>query len=258
MRRRLLWTAFLSALLAGCVAGAALAAKPTVVRAGNLVVTLNGGVSPKKLPKHRLAPITLNVSGSVATTDGSQPPAAKQIIIDFDKHGTVNAKGLPVCRAGELEARTTAAAKAHCKTAIVGSGKTTVRVAFPEQKPFTSSGPLVLFNGGVHHNITTLFIHAYVSVPAPTALVTVVRIHKIHQGKYGTRSISTIPVIAGGSGSVTDFNLAIHRTFKRGGKKQSYLVASCATGQLFAHGTVAFTGGTKLEGSVVRPCTPTG
>lgn len=258
MRRRLLWTLALGITVAVAAAAIAIAAKPTVVRAGNLVITLNGGVSPTKLPRHRLAPITLNVSGSIATTDESQPPAAKQITIDFDKHGTVNAKGLPVCRAGELEARTTAAAKAHCKTAMVGTGKTTVRVAFPEQKPFTSTGPLVLFNGGVHHGITTLFIHAYVEVPAPTALVTVVRISKIHQGNYGNRSIATIPVIAGGSGSLTDFNLTIHRTFKRSGTKQSYLLASCATGKFFAHGTVAFTGGTKIDGTVVRPCTPAG
>jgi hypothetical protein len=258
MRRRLLWTLTLGATLAVAAAAMAIAAKPTVVRAGNLVITLNGGVSPTKLPKHRLAPITLSVSGSIATTDGSQPPAAKTVTIDFDKHGTVNAKGLTVCKAGELEARPTAAAKKACPKAIVGSGKTTVRVAFPEQKPFESTGPLVLFNGGVKGGVTTMYIHAYVNTPAPTALVTVVKIKKIHKGNYGTESMAAIPVVAGGDGSLIDFSLKIHRTFKRGGAKQSYLLASCATGKLFAHGTVAFTGGTEIEGNVVRSCTPAG
>jgi hypothetical protein len=258
MRRRLLWTVFLSALLAGCLAGAAFAAKPTVVRAGNLVITLNGGFSPMKLPKHRFAPITLSLSGGIATTDGSQPPAAKTVTIDFDKHGTINAKGLPVCKQGKLEAQTTAAAKKACPKAIVGTGKTTVRVAFPEQKPFESAGPLVLFNGGVKGGVTTMFIHAYVNVPAPTALVTIVKIKKIHSGKFGTQSVATIPTIAGGSGSLIDYALTIHRTFTSGGKKQAYLVAECATGKLFAHGTVAFENGTQVSGTVVRPCTPAG
>jgi hypothetical protein len=109
MRRYLLILA-LGAATAASVAAVAIAAKPTVVRAGNLVIKLNGGVSPKRLPKHRLAPITLSVAGSIATTDGSQPPAARTVTIDFDKHGTISAKGLATCKAGKLEARTTAAA----------------------------------------------------------------------------------------------------------------------------------------------------
>lgn len=133
-----------------------------------------------------------------------------------------------------------------------------MRVAFPEQAPFTSTGPLVLFNGGVRHGTTTMYIHAYVNVPAPTALVTVVKIKKIHQGHYGTRSIATIPTIAGGSGSLIAFNLSVHRTFRRNGSKQGYLLARCATGRFFAHGTVAFAGGTPIAGTVVRPCAPAG
>jgi hypothetical protein len=254
MPKRILWSVFLSAILAASVAAAAFAAKPVVVRAGNLVVTLNGGVSPTKLPKHKTAPITLSVSGSIATTDGSQPPAAKTVTVEFDKHGTLNAKGLPVCKQGQLQARTTAAAKKACPKAIVGTGKTTVRVAFPEQAPFTSTGPLVLFNGGVKGGKTTLYIHAYVNVPAPTALVTVVKTKKIHSAKFGYKSVATIPTIAGGSGSVTDFSLKVHRTF---GHHQSYLAASCATGKFFAHGTVVFSSA-KLSGTVVRPCTPKG
>lgn len=258
MRKRVLWAVFLSAILAASVAAAAFAAKPTVVRAGNLVITLNGGVSPKKLPKHRLAPITLQAAGSIATTDGSQPPPTKTVTIDFDKHGTVNAKGLAVCKEGKLEAQTTAAAKKACPKSIVGTGTTTVRVAFPEQAPFTSTGPLVLFNGGVKGGVTTVFIHAYVKVPAPTALITVVKTKKIHSGKYGNRSVATIPEIAGGSGSLIDYSLSVHRTFTSSGHKQSYLVASCPTGKFFAHGTVAFTNGTKVDGTIVRPCTPGG
>lgn len=235
-------------------AGLATAAKPTVVRAGNVVLKLNGGVAPKALPRNRLAPIALSISGNISTADGTQPPAATRVIADFDKHGTVSARGLPVCRAGKLQARSTVAAKRACPTAIVGQGKTRVRVEFPEQAAFFSTGPLVLFNGGVRGAVTTMYIHAYVNVPAPTAIVTVVKIKRIHKGRFGTRAIARIPKIAGGYGSVTRFAMKIKRSFRYRGRARSYLTARCANGRFFAQGDVAFAGGLRFGGTVVRAC----
>lgn len=257
-RRQALLIAVVGTLAAVLAASFAAAEKATVVRAGNLVLRINGGVSPKKLPKNKLAPITLRASGRLSTTDGSQPPATKTVTIDFDKHGTINARGLPVCHAGQLQSRDTKSAKAACPKSIVGHGKTIVRVAFPEQTPFQSTGPLILFNGGVRHGVTTMYIHAYVSVPTPTAIVTVVKIKKIHKGPYGTRAMARIPKIAGGAGSVTSFTLAVHRTFKRGGKKQSYLLARCANGRFRAHAVLRAADGTTMGGSIVRSCRQSG
>jgi hypothetical protein len=230
------------------------AAGPTVVRAGNLIVKLNGGVTPKRLPKKRMAPITLRISANIATADGTHPPAARMVRADFDRSGAVDARGLATCRQGEIEVRTTAAAKAACRASIVGSGRTTVRVEFPESAPFYANGPLVLFNGGVRGGVTTMYIHAYVNVPAPTALVTKVKIRRVGKGHFGTSSLARIPVIAGGAGSVTKFNLKIRRSFRRKGKKRSYLTARCASGRLFANGTIAFANGSRISGRVVRPC----
>jgi hypothetical protein len=244
--------------IAAVTAGNASAEKATVVRAGNLVLRMNGGVAPKKLPKGKLAPITLRASGSLATVDGTHPPATKTVTIDFDKHGTINARGLATCRPGKLQARGTAAAIKACRAAIVGRGRTTVEVKFPEQDPFSSSGPLVLFNGGVHHGVTTMYIHAYVNVPAPTAIVTVVKVKKIHKGPYGTRAVAQIPKIANGAGSLTNFAFTIHRTFKRGGKKQSYLLARCANGRFRAHAVMQTDDGTRISGGIVRHCVGSG
>lgn len=240
--------------LAVVVAGQAFAEKATVVRAGNLILRINGGVSPKKLPQKKMAPIKLNASGRILTVDGSHPPATRTVTIDFDKHGTINAKGLAACRPGKLQSRNTRAAKKACPKAIVGKGSTTVQVAFPEQKPFTASGPLVLFNGGVKGGVTKMFIHAYVNVPAPTAIVTVVKVKKIKKGPYGTRAIARIPRIAGGAGSLVRFNLSIQRTFKHKGKKQSYLLARCANGRFRAHAVSQMSDGTRIAGSILRRC----
>lgn len=258
MRKRLCVACTVLTLAAALSAGVADARKPTVVRAGNLVVSLNGGVSPTKLPKRRRGGISLHLVSSIGTTDGSQPPVAKTVTIDFDRQGTIDARGLPACREGEIEARPTAAAKAACRKAIVGAGKTTVRVQFPEQAPFTSTGPLVAFNGGVHGGKTIVFIHAYVNVPVPTALVTRVVVKRIHNGRYGTRAIARIPSIASGAGALTRFKLTLGRRFRWKGRMRSYLLSKCASGKLAARGSIAFADGTRLTGTVVRPCTPRG
>ncbi len=256
MRKRLTLIIALGAAIAVSVASVAFAGgeRPAVVEAGNLVVTFNGGVKPTTLPKNSFAPITLHVSGGIKTKDGSQPPALREVIIDTDKNGTVNPKGLPTCTASKIAATDTQAAKKACPGAIVGSGKTTVRVEFPESTAFNATGPLVVFNGGEKGGVTTLLIHAYVSVPTPTAIVTTVKIKKEHRGRYGLRSIATIPTIAGGSGSVTSFELTIGKNFSYKGKKQGYLEAKCASGSFAAEADAIFAGGTEAKGSVIRTC----
>ena len=258
MRKRLSWALALAAVIAVGAAGAAVAEKPTIVTAGNLVVKLNGGVTPKALPKNAFAPITLNLSAALSTKDGSHPPAVKFFEAEFDKNGTIDAVGLPACKQGQLEARTTKAAEQACKSSIVGKGSAEAEVQFAESAPFKAKGPLVVFNGGKKGNTTTLFVHVYANVPAPTAFITPVKVTKISNGKFGNKVVGTIPVIAGGAGSTIKFNVTNHKIFTYKGKKKSYLVAKCPTGRFFAQGAVKFSDGTRLKGSVIRPCTPKG
>jgi hypothetical protein len=250
MRKRLISILALGAAVAVAVAGFAVAAKPTIVRAGNLILTLNGDFKPKKLPRNKLAPIKLNISGKIATTDGSHPPALKEAVVETDKNGTIDAKGIPVCTSGKLQAQTTANAEKVCKKAIVGTGTTVAEVAFPEQKPIDVNSKLLALNGGVKGGTTTIFIHAYFSAPVQGAIVTTVKIKKVKNGRYGIKSVATIPKIAGGSGSVKSFNLNFNRP--------SYLFAKCPDGHLNAKATSIFSDGSRLTGTFVRSCTPTG
>ena len=64
-----------TALLALAVASAL----GQTVQAGNLIVEIEGQVSPQKLPKKAPAPITLTVSGAVKTADGTHVPALKTL-----------------------------------------------------------------------------------------------------------------------------------------------------------------------------------
>src|SRR5262245_42334040 len=153
MRAHLIRTALLGACLA-MVAIATTQAEPESARVGNLVLTDDGGIIPRALPRHEQVPISAVIAATIGTVDGSHPPAIRSISVDFDKTLAVNAKGLPACKKGRLEARPTAAAKGACPNAIVGEGDGHVEVEFPEQAPFTANGPIVLFNGGVHGGTT--------------------------------------------------------------------------------------------------------
>jgi len=233
-------------------------AKRQVVHVGNLFLADDGGISPSALPRHQDAPIVAHLKGEIGTLDGSHPPAVRTVNLDIDKTIAVNAKGLAVCRQGQIEARETAVAKKVCGEALVGSGVGEVEVAFPEQRPFSAQGPVVLFNGGVRGDTTTVLVHAYVAVPAPTAIVTVAKITRIHRGPYGMHILARIPRIAGGYGSVTRFGLTVGRQFSYKGAKRSYLTASCPTGSFKTKGQVLFSDGTTLGETHVFPCTPKG
>jgi hypothetical protein len=250
MRKYLMLTMAIAALIAVSVAGIATGAnKPVTVEAGNLKVTFNGGFSPKKLPKKKFAPITLEASGAIATKDGTHPPALKEVVLESDKNGAINVKGIPVCKSGQLQSRDTTAAKKACPKSIIGNGKTTVEVQFPEQKPIDVSSELVVFNGGTSGGTTTLYIHAYFSAPVTGAIVTTVKIKKHKNGRYGLKSVATIPKIAGGSGSVKTFSLKIN--------KKGVLTAKCPDGKLQVHGTASFADGTKASATITRACTGT-
>jgi hypothetical protein len=259
MSKRLIRVLALGGVIALAAAAIASAEKPTTVKVGNLILTINGGVTPKALSKTTMEPITLNVSGTIASADGTHPPALKEVIVDTDKNGSIDARGVPVCKQGQLEAQTSTNAEKACRPAIVGLGTTDVEVEFPEQAPIPIKSKLLAFNGGVKGGTTTIFIHAYLTNPISAAIVTTVKISKQKNGRYGTRSIASVPKIAGGSGSVTAFSLTFKKKlFEYKGKKHGYLLAKCADGHFDAQAEAVFTDGSKLGGTIVRACTPKG
>jgi hypothetical protein len=229
--------------------------KPTVVQAGNMVLGINGDVTPHLLPRHDLAPIGVWGSGKLSTLDGSHPPALEEASFDADKDAFVSVKGLPACRVDQLQARATKAAEAVCGDAIIGRGSATVEVAFPEQAPFDSTGPLTLFNGGERNGVVTVLAHAYVNVPAPTAVIATVRVSRVSKGSLGLHITVDVPRIAGGSGSVVAADFSARRTYTYEGRQRSVISARCPDGRLRGRGTFVYSDGTRLSGGLVRTCT---
>jgi hypothetical protein len=230
-----------------------------------LAFELDGGVTPKALPKREMAPIALRLSAKVATEDGTQPSALRELTIDFDKNGALNATGLPACGKSQLETRNAQAARQACRKSIVGSGTADVEVASSKQ-PIPL--PLTLFNGGVRNGTTTLFIRSSIAVPTPAPIIATVKLKRIHTGRYGLEAVAKIPPIAGGSGSLLDFSLEVKRLFTYKGTQESYAMARCPDGHLDADVESAIFKNeakapgvartTTIKGTVIRPCTPTG
>jgi hypothetical protein len=253
----------LSAMLALGVAAVA-SATQTTLRAGNLVVTFGGTLSPKKLSKTQYTPVTSTIFGKIATTDGTHPSAFREASVDIDKDVKINVKGYPTCKGGQLEARDTKAAMKVCGNTVLGNGIAHVEIAFPEQKPLLVTSPLTVFNGGEKGGKVTLYFHIFLTVPVPAAIVTTVTIQRTGSGIH---SIAKIPVAAGGSGSAVDFSFKLGKTFNYNGKKVGYFEAKCPDGvfkvkanALFKNEThtpgVAAT--TSAKGALAVPCTPKG
>lgn len=249
MMRKVLVGAMLALLIA---AGAAYALE---MRAGDIIVIGDGGFKPKALPKNHDAPITLHGGGRISTVSGELPPILKTITFEFDRHGSVQTTGLPVCTKRKLIATTVPAARRNCPGAIVGKGFGHAIVKFPEQAPIPASSPITLFNGPKRNGEDTLFAHAYLEVGGSTTFIVPIVIERIHKGVYGYRTEAKIPSIAGNHGHPISGSLRIGRRWTYKGKRYSYVNARCATGHLQARGEFSFEDGTVLFGTFFKPCT---
>jgi len=226
----------------------------------HLIAAFYGGVEPRLLPRDRPAPAALTIHGKFSTVEGSQPPAFREALVDFDRAGVINARGLPVCRLGQLAKHSSQAARRTCGEALIGTGTADVEASL-ERLPAT----LTAFNGGTSGGTTTIFVHAALTGPFPAPSVTVVKIKKIHDGRYGSRAVWKIPPILKGRGSVRDFRLSIKRRFEYRGVKQSYVTVRCPSGTLVAHVTAVFKdeansgiGDQTVGEDAIRDCTPQG
>jgi hypothetical protein len=243
--------AAIAIMLVGVLAGTALAIR---LQAGNIVVTGDGGFAPRTLPQHHDAPITIFGHGKLSTVDGTVPPVIKTLQFEFDKHGSVDTTGLPVCTAGKLQATTVPQARKLCPGAIVGKGVGKGVVVFPEQAPIPISSPITLFNGPPKGGDPTMLAHAYTTIPAPVTIVIPIVIETIHAGRYGYRVTTEIPKLAGGYGVPISGSIRVGRKWTYKGVEHSFVNARCADLRLQARGEFTFKDGTFLKGTFLRPC----
>ena len=251
MRKRILIAAALPLALLALLAGAAGAFRFV---AGNVVIDGNGGFHPTALPRDHNAPILLSGHARISTLSGAYPPIIQIVTVDWDKHGSVQTKGLPVCTKGKLTNTTVKQARHNCPGAIVGEGFGRGVVVFPDSKPIPISSPITVFNGPKVHGQDTVIGHGYTTIPVPTTYIVPVVIQRIHEGRYGYRTKIKIPPIAGGYGIPLAGHGKIDRKWTYKGVRHSFVNARCPDGHLQARGSASFSDGTILKGSLAKPC----
>jgi hypothetical protein len=226
-----------------------------LVKVGNLVLTADGGFTPRLLPRRAYAPIDFEGHADVKSTDGSVPTAVQQIVLDFDRDGRLSTGGLAVCQPSLLEEATPEEARSRCPGAIVGKGHVSALIAREGgQPPIEASSDLTLFNGPRQEGNPTVILHARTTVPATQTFVITIPIEG-RPGEFRYRATVDVPPIAAGRGAIAHVDAKVGRRFSFHGSKRSYVSARCGDGILRTHGRFTFADGTVIDGSVEKPCT---
>lgn len=229
-------------------------------QSGVLRVTFKGGFAPRRLPRDRPAPITVNVTGAISTADGSHPPPLRRIQVELNRAGKLSSTGLPACPSRRLQSTSSEAALAICRRSLVGHGKFQAEVSFGAFEHTTAEGKILVFNGTFRRR-PALLLHLYASVPVRATLVLPLTISHRPDGRFGTTLNGKMPRLAGGLGSITEIAMVIGRRYSYRGTRRSYLSASCAAPSglpgavfTFARGTFIFGGEKRFHTALTRDC----
>jgi hypothetical protein len=228
-------------------------ANAALVKVGNLVLTADGGFTPRVLPRQTFAPIDFTGHADLKSADGSVPPALQQVLLDFDRDGRLSTGGLPVCQPSLLEEATPAEARSRCPNAIVGTGHVSALITREEGPPVPASSLVTLFNGPRQAGHPTVIFHARTTVPATQTFVITIPIEK-RGGLYRYRATVDLPPIAAGRGSLVHLDIKVGKHYRYRGSERSYTAARCGDGIFRTRGRFTFAGGTVIEGSVEKFC----
>jgi hypothetical protein len=207
--------------------------------------------------------VRLGITGRV--TQGPSL-ALREGVLDLDEDLEVTAKGLPACRANRRDigpGNVLRGIEKACGDAIVGRGRVGISVSFPGQTPLSLSSRVVVFSSGFRDGAILLHAAAEIRVPVPRLLSARIEVRQSDQGS--TVRVRT-PVIAGGSGAITNFALNVGRKFIYRGKRRSLLAARCPDGKLEVSAKRLFfkneanlpgaAAQTVMQGILVVPCRP--
>jgi hypothetical protein len=226
---------------------------------GNVRISFSGDFSPHALPRDRLAPVTVDIRGAIATTDGSHPPPVRRVEIALNRHGKLTTTGLPACTGPLLQSTSSDVALQRCRQSLVGRGRFGADVDFGTG-PLAATGTMLAFYGKSGGK-QSLLLHLYITTPVRTTFVLPLTISRRAEGPFGTVLSARIPTLAGGLGSVTEVDLTIRREYTYRGRSYSFISASCPAPPgfpgavfTFARGSFHFAGGKQIDTPLARDC----
>jgi hypothetical protein len=226
---------------------------------GNLIVAVEGNISPLQLPRHHPAPVSLQLGGRIATADGSPLPRMKRIRLVIAGRGVLSTAGLPVCPRARLRNASRALALRRCHGALVGRGRLEADAFIANQKPFAIHATLLAFNGRAHGGGPAVWVHAFSANP-PLAIILPFIVRRDGR-RLQTSLTATVPAALGNLPHLASFELNLFRRYRHRGELRSYLSASCPVPASFTAGFLAFAkaayrfaDGRTLRTEAVRSC----
>jgi hypothetical protein len=225
---------------------------------GDLIVSLDGGLAPLKLPRERTAPVAVRLEGGLQTADGSLLPRVTRIELGLPAQGVVDTRGLPTCSQRRLRNTKPPEALAACRPALIGRGRLRADVAVPNQAPFEIDAQLLAFNGRVGGR-RAVILHGFSSQP-PTVVVLPFLLRP-GSGRFGLALVADLPPALGPWPRLAHFEITLSRRYAYRGRTHSYISASCPipgrfTAGFFSFAKASFTliGGRTIGTGIARGC----
>jgi hypothetical protein len=241
-------------------ASASLTSAATITQKGNLRLSVEGKLKPRKLPREGQAPISVSVGGKISTTDESLPPQLKELSIELNRKGVLDSAGLPICPYRKIQPASTARALAGCRSSLVGKGSFSAAITLAGQEPYPTQGKLVVFNGEKGGK-PVLFGHIYSPKPFATSFVIVFELSRQKKGTYATTLNAKLPKAMDAWGRLTGLEMTLSRKYKVAGKSQSFISAGCPAPKGFskvsfplARTSFEFAGGTSMSSVLGSTC----
>jgi hypothetical protein len=205
----------------------ACASAPAVtIQSEGLRITALAQIKPYKLPRKTPAPIAVFIAGHLQNARGGIPPQLRRLVIEVNRHGLLQSKGLPTCPVQRIQPATSERALSQCGSALIGSGQFWANIVLPDQGAYRTQGRLLIFNGR-ERGRPVILTHIYTSRPFNSSFVIPFAIKKVRKGPYGTELSASLPEALGEWGYLDRIKLTLGRKYAFKGKTLSYFNSAC-------------------------------
>jgi hypothetical protein len=228
-------------------------------RAG-VIVSLDGSVSPRRLPRQRPVPVSLTLTGTIRSVEASQQvPPLESIELAFGARGGLSTAGLPSCPPARLRNANQQQALAQCGRALVGRGTISTEVLLDPEQPVLSHAGVLAFNGKAAGR-PVVWIQIYSASP-PVSVVLPFYVSRLRTGAYGILLRARVESGLGRWLRLRSFRVTLGRRYSAHGVRRSYLSARCPLPPRFSIGifplaraTYRFAPGPTLTTTILRGC----
>jgi hypothetical protein len=191
----------------------------------DVAISFDGKISPRRLPRRRFAPVSLELSGSVRATNGAPPPRLQRIELAFGARGGLDTAGLPVCPRARLRNATRRQALERCRAALVGRGEVSAEVPLNPAEPILARAGVLAFNGRSNGR-PAVWVLAN-SASSPVSFVLPFYLRRPPTGAYGVLMRSPVRRALGRWPRLRSFEITLGRRYRAAGELRSYLNARC-------------------------------